>query len=1134
MENKVTLFDIIRKFAEQKAKGAELNAFHVLYGIAAVLSLNESTLNTLINFEDGKTEVETVRKQIEEMELDLELIKIALPHILLRMSKEVSKENSVTAMLSDIQEKNGYIPVNILIRELDAVFHNKIELFKKGNTFEDVLKYAKSLETQSVSDEIKTDTPVLPTVKTEEKRTEDGTFSSLAEKIQILYRDLQRYVKGQDDAIRMFVRGYFQAQLMGNVKREKDNPSAVFLFAGPPGVGKTYPATIAAEALKLPVKRFNMSEYSDHQSPTELIGLSKKYQGGAAGALTGYVKKNPQSIIIFDEIEKAHLNVIHLFLQILDAGQLQDNYMEQNVSFKDTIIIFTTNVGKKLYEENRDKNLSLLDQTVVLDALQKEKHPLTGHSLFPTAICSRFASGNVIMFNHLGCHHLLQIVQKNFGKCADIMKKKFDYDIIYDERLASLFLFGQTTNSDARIIAAQSGIFVQNELYEFSRQAIDQIDLKEIKKIRFVVQLANEKPEIIELFENKSIEKILVFSDIFTTENLKDIDEHKQFLFANTMEDVKKILAEQEVSMMLLDPKSGLGLNGSNGFSMDDLDAEGVRCFNQVRTLMPQLPIYLLETDKEMREVDKGTFQQRGARGVVSFIDKDEASFVRKVSDIADAVYLQKKINDLSRKEKTLRFNTAQKISGDKSEAVIEFYDFELHTAIKAENQNTVMEETKKPSVKFSDIIGAKNARDELQYFIRYLKKPKEFMMKGSKPPKGIILYGPPGTGKTMLAKAMAGEAGVAFLPTTATDFMDKYVGEGEQKIRKLFLTARKYAPSVIFIDEIDAIGKERAGGSGQYTETLLNTLLTEMDGFSFDPERPVFVLAATNFPLSRDKANGKAIIDPALMRRFDNKIYVDLPNQEERKEFLSRKIAKIQGAQITEAALRNISERTTGESLAIMQNIFDLALRNANRKEVALNDEILLNALEEYYYGEEHRWGRAYYESVAHHEAGHAYVCHLSGVKPSFVTIVSRGDFGGYMQHGSEEKTPSYTKEQLLWRIRTSLAGRASEIVFYGEETGNNTGVSGDLQSATNLVLQMICRYGMSGRSLLSIDPDRLLGTPAGEKILMKAEEILEKEMEKTIQIIRDGKDKVEALSQALLIKNQLMGNEIDEIFSK
>ena len=137
-------------------------------------------------------------------------------------------------------------------------------------------------------------------------------------------------------------------------------------------------------------------------------------------------------------------------------------------------------------------------------------------------------------------------------------------------------------------------------------------------------------------------------------------------------------------------------------------------------------------------------------------------------------------------------------------------------------------------------------------------------------------------------------------------------------------------------------------------------------------------------------------------------------------------------------------------------------------------------------------------------------------------------------MQHGSAEKTPSYTKEQLLWRIRTSLAGRASEIVFFGEEAGNNTGVSGDLQSATNLVLQIICRYGMSGQSLLSIDPDRLLGTPAGERILMKAEEILAQEMENTIQIIKEGKEKVEKLSQALLEKNQLMGNEIEEIFSR
>jgi len=397
------------------------------------------------------------------------------------------------------------------------------------------------------------------------------------------------------------------------------------------------------------------------------------------------------------------------------------------------------------------------------------------------------------------------------------------------------------------------------------------------------------------------------------------------------------------------------------------------------------------------------------------------------------------------------------------------------------------------------------------------------------------LLYGPPGTGKTMLAKAMAGEADVTFLATSSTDFARPYVGEGEAAIRKLFTTAKKYAPSVIFIDEIDAIAKERTGSSStHHTEKLLNTLLTEMDGFSFDPHRPVFVMAATNFPIDKTESDGKSVIDPALLRRFANKIYVDLPDEDERKEFLSKRLAVIANNEVTEDAIANIASRSTGESLAILQNILDLALRNAEKKGIALNDEMLLDAMEEYYYGEEHTWGREYYESVAHHEAGHAYIAHLSGKKPAFVTIVSRGNFGGYMQHSADDKTPSYSKQDLIWRIRTSLAGRAAEIVFYGEDAGTNTGVSSDLENATNIAFQMICRYGMSGNSLLSISPDRMLNSPAGMQLLEQAERILEEEMANTIRLIEEGKDKMKLLVGRLLEKNQLMANEIDEILSE
>jgi ATP-dependent metalloprotease FtsH len=568
-------------------------------------------------------------------------------------------------------------------------------------------------------------------------------------------------------------------------------------------------------------------------------------------------------------------------------------------------------------------------------------------------------------------------------------------------------------------------------------------------------------------------------------------------------------------------------------FSIEDYDTEGISCFDLLREKMPHIPVYMLETDKRIREVDKSTFQQLGAYGVLRCIEEEGYNAEVALMELLTSTYLQEKVNELARQEKVLQYDTAQMISENGESAVIEFYDFKLHTAVKADSKGMVLTDAEKPNVKFDDVIGAQNAKDELNFFIKYLKNPKEFMMRGVKAPKGILLYGPPGTGKTMLAKAMAGEADVTFLATSSTDFARPYVGEGEAAIRKLFSTAKQYAPSVIFIDEIDAIAKERTGSSStHHTEKLLNTLLTEMDGFSFDPHRPVFVMAATNFPIEKG-SDGRTSIDPALLRRFANKIYVDLPNEEERKEFLQKRIRGLANCELSEEALANIASRSTGESLANLQNVLDLAMRNAEKAGKPLTDDFLLNAMEEYFYGEEHKWGREYFECVAHHEAGHAYIAHLSGKKAAFVTIVSRGDFGGYMQPSADDKTPSYSKQDLLWKIRTSLAGRAAELVFFGEEVGTNTGVSSDLEHATNIAFQMICRYGMAGGSLLSIPAERLLSSPAGLQIMEQAQSILEEEMQTTIRLIEEGREKMQLLASKLLEKNQLMANEIEDILN-
>ena len=192
-------------------------------------------------------------------------------------------------------------------------------------------------------------------------------------------------------------------------------------------------------------------------------------------------------------------------------------------------------------------------------------------------------------------------------------------------------------------------------------------------------------------------------------------------------------------------------------------------------------------------------------------------------------------------------------------------------------------------------MVGAVDAKDELRFFIDYLKNPKRFTARGIKPPKGVLLYGPPGTGKTMLARAMAGESNVTFIPCVATGFVTKYQGSGPEAVRTLFRRARKYAPAIIFIDEIDAIGRKRGQiNSGHGEEMALNALLAEMDGFSVDPRRPVFVMAATNFDVEEGRG-GMGVIDSALSRRFDCKILVDLPNAEEREEFIRMSLAKAQ-----------------------------------------------------------------------------------------------------------------------------------------------------------------------------------------------------------------------------------------------
>ena len=565
------------------------------------------------------------------------------------------------------------------------------------------------------------------------------------------------------------------------------------------------------------------------------------------------------------------------------------------------------------------------------------------------------------------------------------------------------------------------------------------------------------------------------------------------------------------------------------GIAIDDYKTEGINLIDKVLETKDS-PLFLIESSKKIVETDANTFYRKGAASLLSIQGKDTDTITNVMSSKANEIQTEEKIQKFIRRGNVIDFNTAQKAEQDTLQII--YHSLKKKQAIDADDASSFLSDSERPDTKFSDVIGAADAKEELQYFTEYLKNPRGFMQRGGKPPKGVLLYGPPGTGKTMLARAMAGESKMAFLQTSATEFLSKWYGESEERVRDLFAKAKKYAPAVIFIDEVDAIGKRRNNEFDPHTAKILNALLTEMDGFKVNLKNPIFVLAATNL---------KDSLDEALLRRFDNKIYVDLPNEEERLEYLKIATEQKEFIEINEALLKNVAARTTGLSIALLQNIVDLAFRNANKQNLKPTGLDLQNAVEEYNYGQKHEWSQEYYDQVAIHESGHAYIAYLSGEKPSYMTIVSRGDFGGYMQHENTEKKPSYTKEELFWKIRCALAGRAAEKVFedlFSKEIADykigdylNTGVGSDLQSATNCAAKMICEYGMFDGFQTAIPFQQLLSSPLGPQYVEKINDLLTSEAENTRKLIEKGREKVKRLADELLKKNHLTGDDIESI---
>lgn len=442
--------------------------------------------------------------------------------------------------------------------------------------------------------------------------------------------------------------------------------------------------------------------------------------------------------------------------------------------------------------------------------------------------------------------------------------------------------------------------------------------------------------------------------------------------------------------------------------------------------------------------------------------------------------------------------------------------------------------------ITFKDVEGADEAKLELKEILEFIRHPKKFDNMGARIPKGVLLYGPPGTGKTLLAKALAGEAGVPFLSISGSEFVEMFVGVGASRVRDLFKEARKKAPCIIFIDEIDAVGRQRGagvGGGNDEREQTLNQLLVEMDGFSAN--KGVFVIAATN---------RTDILDPALLRpgRFDRQIVVDRPDLRGRLGIL--KVHTMSKPLANKMDLEVLARRTPGFTGADLSNVVnEAAILAARQGKTCIEMQDMEEAVERVVAGPE-RKSRVINERdkrlTAYHEAGHVLVgMLLKNADPVHrVSIIPRGQAGGYTLTLPKEDRYYFTRSEILDQIKILMGGRVAEFLIFNE---TSTGVHNDLIQATELARKMVCEYGMSeimgpvafsrSKEQVFLGRDIARGPNNSQEvdyaIDKEIRQILEDACNKSEEIIKNNLNKLHLIATNLLQRDKLDGEELRQL---
>lgn len=984
-------------------------------------------------------------------------------------------------------------------------------------------------------------------------------ISEIVEKYEQMKEKLKTEVVGQNQAIDSVINSLANSALYE--ERDNNRPKGVFLFAGAPGVGKTYLATRCARYLGYECLTLNMSSYNGREDgKMSLFGMDGAWKNSKEGVLLEFVEKQKgrPCVVILDEFEKAHIEVILQFLQILDNGKTENMFIKgiKSISpesfqekgydmsllsrddytmFSNVYFFFTTNAGRALYENGKQPASDLTKESII-DAIRKDVNPETKQPYFSDEVLSRFQAGTVVMFRHLDTNELLLIGQKELKRNIDLIEKKYGLNIDIESKITTLLLLKEGGQVDARNFRKIAEVFVKDQIKNLAtmlRQemrninnvyiGIDPDERKSLDKLLYGEQKVQDV-----IFVCEDERKLNLFCEIF--KKIEEIKIHRTTDYHEAMNMVKEeVFATPLLFAVLPSTKADVSLTMASVNSA--LQARSMKKFKdfieKVKKYNEKSVLCIIDLEHSTEETKKDLLC-KGASEIIEFSSATDAPKV--IKNKVNIIQLNNMAFEFARKGKALKYDIVPIVFDGM--AYVRFRFFDKIDNVKSGDDKFLIGQDRMPNVSFDMVVGGDKIKDEATDFIAFLKNPKTFVSKGLKAPKGLLFYGPAGTGKTYMAKAIAHEAGVPFIATNGSDIrMGTKDKNGTEMLKQYFAIARRYAPSILFIDEMETIALNRTG-SDPRADTIVNALLAEMDGFDGHDSNPVIVIGATNAGIDKNHHVNGRFLDPAVVRRFTRKFFVDVPTKEERLTYLE------QNTGLPRQELETAAQMSGGLSFGYMNNAIEIAKRLAVREGRALDKSDIENAVETVNYGEPREKSPESKERTAYHEAGHACIgCVLGGVHmPDHATIVSRGDYSGYVSTVNDENGMIWSKEYMENEVRSMLAGRCAEIIHYGEYNGLTVGSSSDIESAYKMISEMVCHLGMDeeiGMSYYANSSDgRYIQLP--EKIQNRINVLLRKYYDESMKMLMDNNAMFEAIAQSLLENESLGKSELYSIVEK